>query len=317
MSRNGPAEPRIAWGIAAMLVAMSSFSVMDALIKHLSEEFHTAQIFFFRVAFALMPALVMVRAEGGPAVLRTRRLPLHALRSVLTTGALICLFFAFSRIPLADAYAIAFAAPLFVTALSRPMLGERVGLRRWSAVLVGFCGVLVILRPGGGLLSAGGLMALAGTVMLSIAVVQTRLLTRTDGNAAIVFYFSVIGTLLSATALPFVWVTPDVEGGLMLFTVGIVGGIGQWFLTEAFRQAPAAVVSPFQYIQLFWGLLFGYLFFGDSADTLVLVGAAIVIGSGLFVLLVETRSGGAVGSGRGGCHMASEQTGPRRLRHRR
>jgi drug/metabolite transporter (DMT)-like permease len=288
--------------IGAIVLAIFLFSTMDVLIKLLrAEGYSVLQIFFFRSAVALIPIAVVIHAEGGMARLRTRRIGGHFGRTLLTMGFLLCFFWALSLLPLASVYSITFASPLLITALSVPLLGEKVGPRRWAAVLVGFVGILVILRPGGDAFSLGGMVALASTLFYATAMILVRQLSRTESNASIVFWFSIFATALSALVLPWAWTTPD--GWLpwaMLIAVGLLGGTGQVFITEAYRRADAAVVSPFQYTSLLWGVGYGWLIFADVPSAGVLAGGAIVIGSGLYILHRETRRGGAAGRGMSG-----------------
>ncbi|MEQ8966482.1 MAG: DMT family transporter [Azospirillaceae bacterium] len=276
-------------GIAAILVAIAIFSTMDTAIKFLGDTFTPVQIFFFRSVFALLPLSLVIRAEGGVASLKTDRFWGHIGRSLLMVAFLLCFFTGLTLLPLTEAYAVLFAAPLAIAALSVPLLGERVGPRRWAAVILGFAGVLVVLRPGGDAFGPGGLVVLAAVVFYAFAMIMVRQLSRTESNGAIVFYFIVTSIVVSVVALPFVWVTPSLTELGLLAGIGILGGIGQLFMTEAYRRAPVAVVSPFQYTQILWGLLYGYLVFADRPDPIVLLGAAVVVASGLYVLHRETR----------------------------
>ena len=291
-------------GIVSMSAAIALFSVMDVMIKDLSDTYSTVQIYFFRSLLALIPAWFVLRGEGGLVALKTKRLAFHIFRSCVSMSFLLAFFYALHLLPLADLYAITFAAPLFITALGVPMLGERVGARRWAAIGVGFLGVLVILRPGGEVFSVGGLIGLGSSLLFSFSMIFTRQLSRTESNGAIVTYFALTSTVLSGLALPFFWVQPDAGSELaagvvgvltgdwaLLIAIGLIGGVGQIFITHAFRSAPAAIVSPFQYTSILWGLLFGYVFFGDLPDAVMLVGAAIVVASGLYILYRETRQG--------------------------
>ena len=291
-------------GIVSMTGAIAVFSVMDVIIKDISDTYGTVQIYFFRSLLALIPAWFLLRREGGLAALKTRRLGFHIFRSCVSMSFLLCFFYALHLLPLADLYAITFAAPLFITALGVPMLGERVGPHRWAAIGVGFVGVLVILRPGGEVFSLGGLIGLISSLLFSFSMIFTRQLSRTESNGAIVTYFALTSTVLSGIALPFVWVQPSLGDGSelsaigligsdwsLLIAIGLIGGIGQILITHAFRCAPAAIVSPFQYTSILWGLIFGYAFFGDLPDGIMLAGAAIVVASGLYILYRETRLG--------------------------
>ncbi len=278
-------------GIVSMTGAIAIFSVMDVMIKSLSDDYGTVQIYFFRSAAALIPAWFVLRSEGGLAAMRTQRLGFHIFRSCVSMSFLMSFFYALHLLPLADLYAITFAAPLFITALGVPMLGEQVGPRRWAAIGVGFVGVLVILRPGGEVFSLGGLIGLVSSVLFSFSMIFTRQLSRTESNGAIVTYFALTSTVLSGIALPVTWVQPTGGDWGLLIAVGLVGGVGQILITHAFRCAPAAIVSPFQYTSILWGLVFGFAFFGDLPDAIMLVGAAIVVASGLYILYRETRRG--------------------------
>lgn len=277
-------------GIVSMTGAIALFSIMDVMIKLLSDDYGTVQIYFFRSALALIPAWIVLRSEGGLAAMRTQRLGFHIFRSCVSMSFLLCFFYALSLLPLADLYAITFAAPLFITAISVPMLGERVGPRRWAAIGVGFVGVLVILRPGGEVFSFGGLIGLVSSLLFSFSMIFTRQLSRTESNGAIVTYFALTSSVLAGIAMPFAWVWPTIGGWALLVAVGLVGGVGQILITHAFRSAPVAVVSPFQYTSILWGLTLGYGFFGDLPDAIMLVGAAIVVASGLYILYRETRN---------------------------
>lgn len=277
-------------GIVAALLAMVLFSTMDAVIKGLRDDYGTVQIFFFRSLFGLLPILVLLRGSGV-AALRTKRLGGHVARALLMIAFLLCFFFGLQLMPLADAYAITFAAPLFITALSVPLLGERVGGRRWAAVLVGFVGVLIVLRPGSDVLSSGGFVMLAGAALYSLAMIFVRQLSRTETQAAIVFYFTVTSIVLSGLALPFGWTTPAPADWLPLVGIGLIGGTGQILITRALAMAPASVIGPFQYTQLIWGVLFGYIFFGDVPGGTVLLGGAVIAASGVYILHRETLRG--------------------------
>ena len=285
----------IARAIGLYSVAILLLSVMDVLIKWLSAEYSTVQIVFFRALFGMVPMLFLLPRAGGLAALKTRRWPLHLLRGLIGLATALCFFFAFGQMPLADAYAIAFAAPLVMTALSVPILGESVGLRRWMAVLVGFIGVVVMLRPGTAgiaeLLGIGTLAAIAGTVFFALVVLLTRKLSRTEGNAAIIFHGGLVAVTGSLLLLPFNFTMPDLTGSLLLASVGLLGGVGVIFFIEALRQAPVAILAPFDYTAMIWAVIFGYVIWADLPDGWTLTGCAIVVSSGLYVLHRETRHG--------------------------
>jgi drug/metabolite transporter (DMT)-like permease len=271
-------------GIACMLAGGACFAVMDSLVKWVSPRFAISQIIFFRSLFALLPIGLLAAREGGLWALRTRRPGGQVLRALAGLVSLACFVYAFGHMPLADAVGIGFSAPIFITALSVPLLGESVGIRRWSAVLVGFVGVLVMVRPGSGVLQATSLIALTGTLFYALAMILVRQLGRSETTIAIAFYYSLTCIVITGAALPFQWTMPGLADGVYLVTLGIIGGFGQLFVTAAFRTAPAAIVAPFDYVSILYVSLIGYAVWGDVPDTPLLVGAAILVASGLYIL---------------------------------
>ncbi len=285
------AAPRqdVARGILLMLAAVAVFSAMDALIKHLTATYSPLQVIFFRNLFAFLPLLPILARGGGLALLRTQRLGAHIGRAVMGFGAMICFFTAFSLMPLADVVAIALSAPIFITALSVPLLAELVGPRRWAAVLVGFVGVLVMVRPGGAtLIEPVALLPLTGAVLYALALIAMRKLGATERAPTTVFYFTLVCTALSGLAQPFVWRPPDLLDFVLLGCVGLLGGAAQLLMTQSLRIAPAAVVAPFDYSALVFSIGFGFAFWGEVPDWMLLLGAAIVVSSGLYILHRET-----------------------------
>ena len=262
---------------------------MDVLIKLLSTDYDTFQIVFFRSTVALLPISILIARSGGRQAIRTTRPGGHVLRSLIGTSALLCFFYSYKLMPLADVYAIHFAGPLFLTALSGPMLGEPVGWRRWSAVAVGFIGVVVMIQPGTGVFSAIALIPLLGAVFYAFAMIFVRKLSRTETNAAIVFYFTLTGIGVGFIGMLPDWKTPDAAGLALLTSVGILGGCAQILMTQAFRSAPAATLAPFEYTAMIWAVLFGYLIFADFPTPPIMIGALIVAASGLYILHRETR----------------------------
>ncbi|HRQ81837.1 MAG TPA: DMT family transporter [Azospirillaceae bacterium] len=284
-SRRSPAA-----GVAFMSASVFLFSLMSVCIKALADHVPVAEAVFFRNAVGMLPVLVAVYWSGGLENLRTERLAGHFGRAVVGLSAMSLLFWSFALLPLADATAINYTAPLFLTALSAPLLGEKVGIYRWSAVLAGFAGMLVMLRPGDGVLETGALVALAAAFLQALAMVAVSQLSRTESSTTIVFYFTAITTVLAALPLPWLWVTPQsaVDWGLLV-SIGLIGGCAQLCLTRAYAHAQAAVIAPFTYASLLWATLFGYLFWGDTPDAHMLMGAAIVAASGVFIIFREAR----------------------------
>ena len=283
-------------GIANIVVAVGLFAAMDALVKHLAASYPVLQLVFFRSLFAFLPLSILIVRSGGLPALRTVRPLGHVLRSMAGLASMLLFFLAFALLPLAEAIALSFAGPLFLTVLSIPILGERVGLRRWAAVLIGFLGVLIIVRPGGGVFGVEALVPIGAAFAYAFAMIFVRKLSRTETNAAIVFYFTLSCTAASALALPFVWITPTTADLPALVGVGLLGGAAQVFMTQAFRLAPAAVIAPFEYLAILFGIGFGYAFWGEIPDRWTLAGAAVVVASGLYILRREAirRAAGAL-----------------------
>jgi drug/metabolite transporter (DMT)-like permease len=284
-----PAASRdAARGILFILVAVLLFAGMDALVKLAAARHPVGQIVFFRNLFAFLPLLFFIRRAGGLPALRTRRLRQHVLRSLAGVASMACTFLAFSLLPLADAVALCLSAPIFLTALSVPLLGERVGWRRWSAVVVGFLGILVMTRPGSGVFELGAALAVAAALLYALAMIQVNRMAASEPPAAIVFYFTLCAALLGGASLPWQWVTPTAASLACLIAIGLIGGFAQMALTLAYGLAPVSVAAPFEYLSLIFAAGFGYAIWGDLPDSYILLGAAIVVGSGLYILHRET-----------------------------
>lgn len=284
MALPSPQATRILHGIYYMLAAVLFFSCMDALIKRASADYPTGQIIFFRNLFAFIPVIYFLRQAGGISVLRTHRARDHILRGIVGVTAMGLVFTAFKLLPLGEAVALTLAGPIFLTALSVPMLSEKVGLRRWSAVIAGFIGVLVMTRPGAGVFDPAALFALGGALFYALAMISIRWLSATEPAATTVFYFTLFATVVGALSLPFQWQSLTVVGFLLLAGIGLIGGIAQMAMTQAFRLAPASIVAPFEYLALVFAVGLGYLFWGEVPDAYILAGSAIVIASGLYIL---------------------------------
>lgn len=285
-----PAPAAVLRGIACFVLAIVLFAVMDVMIKRMTAGYGTFQIIFFRSLTALVPISILIARSGGVAALRTRRPLGHVVRALIGACATVSFFFSFRTLPLADVYTINFAAPLIMTALALPLLGERVGWRRWSAVVVGFGGVVVVLQPSGAAVSPVAFVCLAGTFFYALTLILIRRLSRTETSAAIVFYFTLTCVVVGAVGMIPDWVTPrSAADAAMLAGIGIVGGTAQILITNALRLAPAGTVAPFEYTALIWGVAFGWLFFGDLPTAPVVLGGMIVVTSGLYILYRETR----------------------------
>jgi drug/metabolite transporter (DMT)-like permease len=281
---------RAALGIALRVAAMACFACLSAIVKWTgSKGIPTFEIVFFRNAFAFVPLALYIWRTSGFVVLKTRRPVGHVTRSAIGLMAMTCGFSALQRLPLTDATAFQFAAPLFMTALSAVVLREPVGRHRWGAVVVGFVGVLIMTRPSGQVSVPGLLLALGGAVGSAGAAVTIRQIADTERGATIVFYFTLAGTLLGLAGCLFDWRTPDLPTLGFLILGGLVGGVGQILTTEAVSIAPVGVVAPFDYTQLVWATAFGFLIWGELPHPATVAGALVVAASGVYILHREIR----------------------------
>jgi len=294
------ASDRVGRGIGFDLSAVVCFAVVDVLAKWLGQDYPAVQILFFRYFFGLLPVAVFVWRSGGLASLRTRRLPMHILRASLLFVALLLFFEALQHLPLAEAIAVAFTAPLFVTALAGPLLGEAVDARRWGAVIIGFVGALIMVQPGSAAFRPEALLVLGSAFAFSLLVTLTRRMTRTETNAALLSYSTIFAGAWSLPFLPFVWQTPLGEDLWQFVLIGLIGGVAAFCIIQAYRHAPVSILAPFDYTALIWGALFGWLIWREQPGVEIWVGAAIVSAAGVYIVRRETGSPGPKASTRAG-----------------
>lgn len=267
---------------------MAVFALLDGLGKLVMQQHLPLFVaVFFRYLVALLLAIVIVMRAGGPALLSTRHPMLQSLRGLMLLSATWLNFAAISYLQLAQTAAISFTIPLWVCALSVPLLGEKVGLWRWSAVIIGFLGVLVIMRPGTMGFHWAMLFSLASALCGSIYNILTRKVGGRDRAETSLFYVGLVGCLAAATPLGWYWQLPEGWQWVILLAIGLCGGVGHLMLIQAHRLAPASLLAPFIYTQIVWMILLGFAMFGDLPDAWTLAGAAIVIASGLFVFMRE------------------------------
>ena len=290
--------------ITAKLISLVLFTVMSAMVRYVGETIPLGQVVFYRSAFAIVPVMIIYawRRELAAAVITHRPLG-HVGRGAISVCGMFLNFAALARLPLVDATAISFAAPLITVAFAAVFLGERVRVYRWSAVGVGFVGVLVMLWPylnfdqftAGGAAAAtasvGAACALMGAVTNAGSVIQTRRLTETETTSSIVFYFSLICGLAGLATLPFGWVMPTPPVLAALITIGLIGGLAHIILTGSYKYAPASVVAPLDYTSMIWAFLLGYWMFGEVPTVYIFIGGAIVAASGIFVIWRERQLG--------------------------
>ncbi len=276
--------------VGLVLAGTATIAVMDALVKHVSQSYSVLQITWVRYAVQLGLLFALVPPRRSLRFLATRRPGLQLLRAALLLTASVAFFTAVHFIPLAQANAIAFAAPLLITALSVPLLGERVGRRRWAAVVVGLLGVLVIIRPTTAVMHWAMLMALVMACASALYHTTTPILGRTENPLGTLYFAAILGTCLGAAVLPFAWSSPAAVDWALMAAIGALGTAGHFLLILAFQKADASVLSPFLYFHLLWATALGFAFFDELPDTWTVAGAAMVVGAGLYVYSRERPS---------------------------
>ncbi len=297
---------RPALGIILMITGVAAFALMDATIKWLTADYPVTQIVALRSWFGLPLLCLLAYYEGGFKALKTRRPFVHVGRYCLVLALSFGFFWSLSQMKLVDAIAITFAAPILITALSVLLLKEPVGLHRWLAVCAGFFGVVIMLRPGSGLFQWTALIVLGTVVVYALLMITTRALKSTESTASLMLYPQLGLALTGIAFAPPFWVTPSLSDLGLFAIVGMLGSVGVMCLTKAFQLAPAATISPFEYTALVWATLLGYLLWDELPDTYTLVGAGIVIASGLYIIYRETVK---VGRARPQLPMSPDDTG--------
>jgi len=281
-------------GILYMVGATLVFSVSSACSKWLVKTYPFGEVLFTRSLVSLVTLSLFILPATGLAVFRTTRLRHHVLRSFSQFCSQSCLIIAFSMMSLAGAIAINFSSPLFATLASILLFKEKVGLARWSALLVGFLGVLIVTNPGAGAFEVGALFALTNAILYGTVTAAVRGMTATESAATLTLYQLLLISAFFALIAPIGFIMPTWEDwGLTVFN-GVMNAIGQYWWTRSLHLGPASAVSPFFYLSLVWAVVIGYLVWGDLPTASLLVGSAIVVGSGLFLLWREARRGAAL-----------------------
>ena len=270
--------------IIAMVLGAAVLAANDAVLKWLTTDYHVGQIIFCRGIFASLPLAILIWKAGGLKSLRPVNLTGHALRAVLVIVGTFLFVSGLAYLPLAEAIAIAFAGPLFITALAQPLLGERVGWRRWSAVITGFIGIIFIVRPGSAVVQWAVLLPLMASLAGALRDLLTRHLSGQENTVALLFYTTLGVILASLVTIPFIWVpVPIVDWGWFA-TSGFLVGFAHFLMIETFRYGEATLVAPFKYSGVIWAGLLGYLIWGDIPDLTAVLGVSIVVLSGVYIL---------------------------------
>jgi drug/metabolite transporter (DMT)-like permease len=279
-------------GLALMLLGVLLFSLNDTMGKILVADYSVGQVLLLRSATALVvliPALVRI---GWRPILQPAQPRLNAFRVLLTTVEVFLFYLAVKALPLADVMTYWLAAPIYVAALSPLLLGEQVGWRRWTAIVVGFCGVLIALEPSAATLTPSALICIVGSLLFGLILLTGRMLRGTP-DTVLVFWHLAGSAVAGAITAPFGWVQPSAFHFVLLGVLGVVAMLAHFCVNRALKLADAAVTAPAQYTLLVWAILFGWMVFGDVPRPAVLIGAAIIVASGLYIALREHQLGKA------------------------
>ena len=276
-------------GIGFMIFMTICFSSLDASAKYLSNELPLLMVLWGRFVFNFL-VVTLFFLRGAPAdIIHTQNIKLQILRSILLVASGVTFWGALMFLPLADCVVIAFVSPLLVTMLSAPLLGESVGTHHWRAVISGLVGVMVVMRPGIAIFDWVSILPLITALFYAGVQISTRILGRTDGALTTLLYSSAGGVIMCTIGVLFFWVTPSLEQWLVLVWLGFLGAVGHYFMIKAFEIAPASLLAPFDYTTLIWATLLGFVIFGDLPDGWTVMGAIIIMSSGLYLIRRESR----------------------------
>jgi len=284
MAAAKPRQNNIKLGALYMLGGMFLFSAVDTQAKFLTSTFHPTQIIWFRQLGLFVGVLILLCLKGS-SVLSTRQPVLQLTRGGLAICSAVLFVYAIRHAELADAVAVSFVAPFFVTILGAVLLGEKVGIRRWSAVVVGFIGAMIIIRPGTGAVHPAVLLVIVAACLYALRQVIGRKLADTDKTQTTVAYTAIVGSLLISIPMPFVWVTPETAALILLITsMTIMAAFAEVLVIKALEVTEAVVVAPIHYTLIIWGTIYGYVFFEHLPDIWTWVGTAVIVGAGVFTI---------------------------------
>jgi drug/metabolite transporter (DMT)-like permease len=282
-------QDHVPLGILYMIGATIVFSASSATSKWLVATYPVGEVLFTRSLVSLIACAAFILPTTGLMVFRTSRLRHHVMRSFSQFVSQSCLIIAFSLMPLAGAIAINFSAPLFTTLISIALLKEKVGLARWSALLIGFFGVLIVTNPGVGAFQLGALFALTNAVLYGTVTAAVRGMTATESTATLTLYQLLLITGFFALVAPFGFIMPTWDHWALIVFNGLSNAVGQYWWTKSLHLGPASAIAPFFYLSLVWAVAIGFLVWDDVPTVGLLIGSAIVVGSGLFLLWRESR----------------------------
>ena len=271
------------------LISVIFFSVMEILVKFLSSSYPIGELVFFRGFFGLLPIIFVIPKKKFFQNFKTKKIKLHIFRTITGCFALISIFFGLKYLPLADAISITFAAPIFATIFSIFFLKEIVGKKRWFAVLIGFLGILIILKPGTSLFSIYSIFPILFCVGFAASASLIRILSKTDKNYLISFYYTAGLTLVSLFLDPLSWKIPLFKDCLLLISIGIIGSLGNIIITEAYRKSEISLITPIKYLNLIFAIVFGYFLFNEVPEYSTLIGSVFIIVSTVIIFIRERK----------------------------
>jgi len=287
MAPNAPSDGRPIRGIVSMIAGGGALTISDAATKWLTESVPIGEILFVRALVVAVIIWLVVRARGTRGGLRIGRLRNQAARAALAVGSTFLIVNSLARLPLNEVIAILFVGPLFIAVLAGPMLGERVGVHRWLAVLIGFTGMLIMVRPGSDAFQIVALLPVVAALVATMRDLVTRRISGEESSTAILFYSMVALSLAGLATAPFGWRPLDAADLATAAFTGVMFGLGHFFIIEAFRHGEATTVAPYRYGNLIWAALLGFVLWGEIPSLWVLAGTPLVVGSGLYILWIE------------------------------
>jgi drug/metabolite transporter (DMT)-like permease len=275
-------------GVLYMVASVMCFAIMDICVKWL-HYYPFGEVFFARFFFGLIPIFLIIPRDRWADFYKTSRPGLHAFRAISGTIAFVCIFFGLRNLPLADVVSLTFGGPIFVTIASILFLSEKVGVKRWSAVFVGFVGMLLIVQPAFVELNYYYLSPLLFCVFFSGVAISVRALVKTEPNYRIAFYFTILCTFVGLCTLPYGWIMPTKFDLFLFFVMGLCGSVANLFLTQSYRLAEASLVTPIKYLSLVFAIIFGLLIWKEVPKPLMLAGSSLVILSSLIIFIREKK----------------------------
>ena len=280
--RTAPMENRRKAALL-FIMAVALLATMDMIVKFASSSLSTPQIVWGRYVAQSMAMVLIVGPAGILACVRSKVPGMHLTRALFLFAANFAFMAALRYLPLIEANVVGFASPLLLTALTYPILGEKVGLGRWAAVIAGFIGVMIVMQPGTAMFQWAALLPLTMAICAAVYHVMTPIVARVEDPAISIYFLGIIGAVSMSLVVPWFWTQPDALGWAMLFIIGVLGTIGHLLIVRAFAYAPASMLAPFFYIHLIWATIYGWFIFGDLPDFATIIGGAMIIASGIYV----------------------------------